>query len=54
MKYKKLVNTEYGQIYVMENDIIGQEILNGRYHEKHIIELLNNILHDKCKGEPSG
>jgi hypothetical protein len=27
-----LVNTEYGSIYVMKNDIIGLEILNKGYH----------------------
>lgn len=47
MKFKKLVNTEYGKIYVMENDIIGREIISGTYHEKNIIEMLNSTLNDK-------
>jgi len=34
------VSSEYGDIFVMNNDIIGQEIINGEYHEPETIELL--------------
>lgn len=36
-----LVNTEYGSIYVMKNDIIGLEILNKGYHEDNIVKMLS-------------
>ena len=36
-----LVNTEYGSIYVMKNDIIGLEILNKGYHENNIVKMLS-------------
>jgi FkbM family methyltransferase len=36
-----LVNTEYGDIYVMKNDIIGLEIINKGYHEDHIVKMLS-------------
>lgn len=36
-----LVDTEYGSIYVMKNDIIGLEILNKGYHEDNIVKMLS-------------
>lgn len=36
-----LVDTEYGSINVMKNDIIGLEILNKGYHENNIVKMLS-------------
>ena len=36
----KCVETEFGKINILVNDIIGQEILKG-YHEKNVVEILN-------------
>jgi FkbM family methyltransferase len=41
MSNKVLVNTKYGEIYVMKNDIIGMEILSGKYHEEEIVCMLS-------------